>query len=171
MWETRSCSALILTSWERNVSPKETTSHSKKAREIAGTDEATRHIPLDEESSYLTTFSTPFGRYRFKRLPLILALLFHETCFKNSSTQHLKAADDKFVYGSSEVEHDRNLTKLMERAKRRARYSTKTKCGSRLRKSSFFFWHTRTPQGIKPDNKKVSAIIDMKPPKDVKSLP
>ena len=47
--------------------------------------------------------------------------------------------DDTFVYGSSEVEHDRNLTKLMETAKRRARYSTKTKCGSRLRKSSFFF--------------------------------
>ena len=104
MWETRSCSALILTSWERNLSPKETTSHSKKAREIAGTDEATKHIPLDEVSSYLTTFSTLFSRYPFKRLPLILALLFHKTCFKNSSTKHLKAADDKFVYGSSEVE-------------------------------------------------------------------
>ena len=77
--------------------------------------------------------------------------------------------DDTFVYGSSDVEHDRNLTKLMETAKTRARYSTKTKCDSRLRKSSFFC-HTRTPQGIKPDNKKVSAIIDMKPPKDVKSL-
>ena len=27
-------------------------------------------IELDEESSYLTTFSTPFGRYRYKRLPM-----------------------------------------------------------------------------------------------------
>lgn len=50
------------------------------------------HVPLDEQSSYLTTFSTPFCRYHFKRLPLILALLFHNTCFKNSLTQHLKAA-------------------------------------------------------------------------------
>ena len=32
MWETRSCSALILTPWKRNVSPKETTSHSKKPK-------------------------------------------------------------------------------------------------------------------------------------------
>lgn len=32
MWETRSCSELILTPWERNVSPKETTSHSKKPK-------------------------------------------------------------------------------------------------------------------------------------------
>ena len=26
-------------------------------------------IPLDEESSFLTCFNTPFGRYRFQRLP------------------------------------------------------------------------------------------------------
>ena len=28
-------------------------------------------------------------------------------------------ADDTFVYGSSEVEHDRNLTKLMDRAQQK----------------------------------------------------
>ena len=27
------------------------------------------HVSLDEESSYLTTFQTPFGRYRWKRMP------------------------------------------------------------------------------------------------------
>ena len=27
------------------------------------------HVQLDEQSSYLTTFHTPFGRYRWKRLP------------------------------------------------------------------------------------------------------
>ena len=27
------------------------------------------HIKLDDESSYLTTFNTPFGRYRWKRMP------------------------------------------------------------------------------------------------------
>ena len=27
------------------------------------------HIPLDEESSFLTTFNTPFGRYRWRRMP------------------------------------------------------------------------------------------------------
>ena len=50
------------------------------------------HVPLDEQSSYLTTFSIPFGRYHFRRLPFILALLFPKKCFKNGSTQHLKAA-------------------------------------------------------------------------------
>ena len=28
------------------------------------------HIELDQESSYLTTFNTPFGRYRWMRMPL-----------------------------------------------------------------------------------------------------
>ena len=27
------------------------------------------HVPLNEPSSYLTTFGTPFGRFRFTRLP------------------------------------------------------------------------------------------------------
>ena len=27
------------------------------------------HVPLDKNSSLLTTFNTPFGRYRWKRMP------------------------------------------------------------------------------------------------------
>ena len=33
------------------------------------------HVELDDESSLLTTFNTPFGRYRFKRLPFGLSSL------------------------------------------------------------------------------------------------
>ena len=33
-----------------------------------------------------------------------------------------------------------------------------------------FFGHTWTPQGVKPDNRKVAAIQSMQPPGDVKSL-
>ncbi|CAB4039009.1 Hypothetical predicted protein [Paramuricea clavata] len=47
------------------------------------------HVPLDTESSYLTTFSTPFGRYRFNRLPV---LLFFKIYSRSSWTQHLKAS-------------------------------------------------------------------------------
>ena len=31
------------------------------------------HVELDDESSRLTTFSTPFGRYRWKRMPFGIA--------------------------------------------------------------------------------------------------
>ena len=33
-----------------------------------------------------------------------------------------------------------------------------------------FFGHTWTPKGVKPDNKKVSAILAMKPPDNAKDL-
>ena len=32
------------------------------------------NVVLDEESSYLTTFNSPFGRYRFKRMPFWLRM-------------------------------------------------------------------------------------------------
>ena len=31
------------------------------------------HVKLDEESSYLTTFNSPFGRYRWKRMPFSIS--------------------------------------------------------------------------------------------------
>ena len=78
-------------------------------------------------------------------------------------------ADETFVYGSSEVEHDRNLTKLMERAQQKGVVFNKDKVQIKCKKVSFF-GHAWTPQGSKFDNKKVSAILDMKPPENVKSL-
>ena len=136
------------------------------------------HVPLDEEKSYLTTFSTPFGRYRFKRLPF--GLVVSQDVFQKQLDTAFKGldgvtgiADDLFVYGSSEVEHDRNLSKLMERAKPGAKQKgvvfNKDKVQFKCNKVSLF-GHTWTPQRVKPDNKKVSAIIDMKLPEDVKSL-
>ena len=31
-----------------------------------------RQLPLSEESSYLTTFNTPFGRYRYVRMLFVI---------------------------------------------------------------------------------------------------
>lgn len=132
------------------------------------------YVPLDEESSYLTIFSTPFGWYRFKRLPFGLVVsqdVFqkqHDTAFEGFDGV-TGIADDTFVYGSSEVEHDRNLTKLMDRAQQKGVVFNKDKVQFKCKEVSFF-GQTWTPQGIKPDNNKVSGILDMKPPEDVKSL-
>ena len=131
------------------------------------------HVPLDEES-YLTTFSTPFCRYCYKPLPF--SLVVSQDVFQKQLDTAFEGldgvtgiTDDTFVYGSSEVEHDRNLTKLMERTQQKGVVFNKDKVQFKCKEVSFF-GHTWTPQGIKPDNKKVSAILDMKPPEDVKSL-
>ena len=61
------------------------------------------HVPLDETSSYLTTFGTPFGRFRSTRLPFGLLVSQKQL---DSALEDLSGvtgiADDTFVFGSTE---------------------------------------------------------------------
>ena len=43
--------------------------HGKKYFSVVDTKKGYWHVELDEESSMLCTFNTPFGRYKFNRLP------------------------------------------------------------------------------------------------------
>ncbi len=61
-------------------------------------------VVLDEESSYLTTFNSPFGRYRFLRLPF--GLVCSQDIFQRMMDQILDhcegvigIADDVIVHG------------------------------------------------------------------------
>ena len=78
------------------------------------------HIKLDDESSYLTTFNTPFGRYRWKRMPFGISSapeVFQ--CRMCETVEGLKGvevvADDFVVVGFGETEeiagrdHNQNL--------------------------------------------------------------
>ena len=42
---------------------------SPKIFTVLDANKAFHQIKLDEESSKMTTFQTPFGRYRYKRMP------------------------------------------------------------------------------------------------------
>lgn len=61
------------------------------------------HVPLDEPSSYLTTFGTPFGRFRFTRIPFGLIVSQKQL---DSALEGLSGvtgiANDTFVFGSTE---------------------------------------------------------------------
>ena len=76
-------------------------------------------IALTEDSSYLTTFSTPYGRYRFKRMPF--GIKSASEVFQKAM-DHLFAGypceivkDDLLVWGSTEAEHDERLIKVLDR--------------------------------------------------------
>ena len=132
------------------------------------------HVPLDEASSYLTTFNTPFGRYRFTRLPFGLVVL--QDVFQkhlDSSLEGLKGvtgiADDTFVYGATEEEHDANVVNLMIRSRERGIKFNKDKVQFKCQEVSFF-GHKWTRHGIKPDDSKISAIQKMTPPENRKDL-
>jgi hypothetical protein len=71
------------------------------------------HCQLTEESSYMTTFSTPFGRYRWARLPFGLKPAGEEfqrkLCECLEGLEGVEAvADDILVWGETEAEHDQH---------------------------------------------------------------
>ena len=68
-------------------------------------------IILDQDSSLLTTFNSPFGRYRFLQLPF--GLVCSQDIFQKKMDQILEEcqgcigiADDITVHGCTEAEHD-----------------------------------------------------------------
>ena len=75
-------------------------------------------IVLDQDSSMLTTFNSPFGRYRFLQPPF--GLVCSQDIFQKKMDQILeecqgciRIADDITVHGHTEAEHDACLRDLM----------------------------------------------------------
>ena len=92
---------------------------SKKFTKVNGTS-SYLCIVFDYESSLLTTFNTPWGRYRFVQLPWGLSCA--QDIFQRMMDQILERckgvigiADDVVIYGDDE-DHDRNLHNFMCRA-------------------------------------------------------
>ena len=88
------------------------------------------HCVLDDESSRLTTFATPFGRYRLKRLPFGLSP--SSEIFQKRVSQALEGlegilniTDVILIYGVGDTEdearrgHDRKLEALLIRCRER----------------------------------------------------
>ena len=86
-------------------------------------------VPLDEASSGLTTFNTPFGRYRWLHMPFSISSVPEEFQKRmNDTFGDIKGtaviADDLLVYGGDDMEtatsdHDKNLRIVLERARER----------------------------------------------------
>ena len=69
------------------------------------------HLPLDEESSLFITFITPFGRYKWLRLPFGLNVsseIFQKRLFQalEGLPGVLCIADDIIIHGKDDQEYD-----------------------------------------------------------------
>ena len=131
-------------------------------------------IRLDEASAKLTSFSAPGGRYRFKRLPFGLKVaqdLFQEKmdAILTGCPGTINIADDILVFGRSEQDHDRNLHKLMQRAKECGLIFNGEKCHIKLPEVDFFGFKC-SKEGVRPDDRKVEEIRDLPRPSSVKDL-
>lgn len=81
-------------------------------------------VNLDEQSSKLCTFITPFGRYRFLRLPFGICSApeyFHSILMKlfKGIKNIIIYIDDILIYGKTKEEHDKALEMVFERARQR----------------------------------------------------
>ena len=132
------------------------------------------NVKLDEEFSYLTTFNTPFGRFRFLRMPFGLRMSQDIFQFKIDETYRdcqgaIGIADDVTAYGKNEREHGLHLHETMECTRKAGIKLNDEKCVIKTKECNFFGM-LYTPDGVKPSPDKVRAIENLKPPKDKKEL-
>ena len=131
-------------------------------------------IPLDEESQAITTFITPFGTYRFKRLPFGVSSapeVFHK--YMTQVLEGLEGVevfiDDILVHGGSREEHDSRLRQVLSKL---------SQCGSKLnvakcqigKRSVTYLGHVLSDKGLSPMNSKVRAVEEMKVPSNKQEL-
>jgi hypothetical protein len=137
-------------------------------------------VPLDEESSLLTTFGTPFGRYKWKRLPFGISPA--DEIFQSRLDQAIDdlegvktVADDILVIGNSDslaeaiTDHDAKMKQLLDRCRERGVKLNGTKF--LLKQTSVpYIGHVLTSAGVKPDPAKIEAIIKMERPTNVEGV-
>jgi len=135
---------------------------------------------LDEESSYLTTFESPFGRFRWLRCPYgispapeIFQARMHAALSGLKGVHAI--ADDILIAGSGDTiaeaqrDHDANLLALLERCRQKNIELNRAKlCLNR--ETTRYKGYLLMSSGLPPDPRKVEAILQMPVPEDKKAL-
>jgi len=134
------------------------------------------HLELDEESSKLTTFETPFGKFRWLRLPYgisptpeLFQRKIHEAL---SGLKHIACvADDILIFGcgssieEAQRDHDTSLIALFDRCRQQNIRLNQSKM--RLNRESVqCMGHQLTQSGLGVDQRKVEAVHQMAAPTD-----
>ena len=134
------------------------------------------NLKLDKQSSCLTTFACPFGRYRYKWLPFGAALAGDMFQCKiddifNDMPNEFGIADDILVtrYDKDGADHDKAVYKVLKQCQDVNLKLNKEKCHFRCM-SIPFFGEVVSRQGVQPDPQKVRALTEMPTPKNKKEL-
>ena len=138
--------------------------------------EAFQTIKLTDESSMLTTMHTPWGRYRWTRLPFGISSAPEE--FQRRLHDVLcgldgviNIADDIIVMGRGEsqaeanLDHDRTVVELLARLSQHKLKLNPDKIKFKTHTAPFM-GHVLTPEGLKPSAEIVTAVLDMPQPTD-----
>uniref|UniRef100_A0A8C7IGR1 ribonuclease H n=1 Tax=Oncorhynchus kisutch TaxID=8019 RepID=A0A8C7IGR1_ONCKI len=138
------------------------------------------HVELEEESSYLTTFSTHMGRYRWLCMPMGISPA--PEIFQRKLNQAMEGlpgvkiiADDILIVGEGDndeavtLDHDKNLRMLLDRCRKLNIKLNSEKLQLRLKEVPYT-GHLLTSEGLKVDPGKVTAIKQMPRTTDVQGV-
>lgn len=131
-------------------------------------------IGLDESSSRLCTFNTPFGCYRFLRMPFGIKVApeaFQKYNEKNFSEVEGKIIyiDDILIHASSREEHDKIFAEIMKTA--RAKGVTFNPKKLQFRQQSVkFLGHVISSEGISFDEDRIKSIRSFPEPSNKKDI-
>ena len=131
-------------------------------------------VPLEKESQLLTTFITPYGRYKFLRAPMGLASSQDEYCSRgDTAIQGIerveKVVDDILIYNSSAQEHLSNVVKVLDRC-RKHRITLNPKKFNFMRPSVEYVGYLVGSEGVQADPKKIEAISQFPSPTNLTEL-
>jgi hypothetical protein len=119
-------------------------------------------VLLDDASSKMCTFSTPFGRFRYLRLPFGIAPapeLFHRIVgdVLKGVEGAMHFVDDVLVWGNTQEEHDLRLAEVLKRFREVGFTFNPVKCEF-SKPAVMFLGHLVDGETVRPTPEKVSVI-------------
>ena len=137
-------------------------------------DRAFHQIKLSNKSSKYLVITTPFGRFRYLRMPFgicsdteVFQDVFEEI-FGDIEGVDLYV-DDIRIRGKNQKEHDERLLLVLKRARERNIKFNLKKCKISCNEIKYM-GHYFSDKGIKVDDEKVKAIVEMEAPKNKAQL-
>ena len=131
-------------------------------------------IRLDLESQKLCVISTPFGLYKYKRLPMgnkqlsDIAQEVMENLFCNLNNVEIYI-DDIGCFSLTFVAHIQTLDIILTHLEQNGFSVNPPKCEWAVKETDWLgYW--LTPTGLKPWSKKINAIIAMQAPINIKQV-
>ena len=131
-------------------------------------------IKLSDESSDLMTFNTPFGRYKFLRMPM--GAKCSSEVFQREMQTHFGTidgaeviVDDILVHGKTLKEHNERLRNVLQKARSINLKLNKAKCVF-AKPEVDYVGHKLTGEGLKPTDQRIEAIVKMREPENQSEL-
>eukprot|EP00984_Skeletonema_dohrnii_P023617 scaffold12715_cov134-Skeletonema_dohrnii-CCMP3373.AAC.2 len=129
---------------------------------------------LSEKAQKIAVISTPFGLYRYLRAPMGLA---NTPSFAQAKMEQTLAdvpevdcyIDDVGIFSKTWDEHLETLSKVLQRLESKGFTCNPMKCLFGVKEMEWLGYIV-TPQGLKPNPKKVEAILNMQRPRNAGEL-